>query len=369
MMNQSLISHLALRFGTGPEAVANEVLAYILARSSAARAGLLNVCAIASPGVPHMLDIRSRPNDVAAATPALMGQEPGGTTRLVVVPKFWSGLGEHQPLDDLRLLTPDLTGALVVVAPASRFTTLWADLRRRCRLAGIPVHGDHAAGDPIRWTQVGPKQVLILVSWSALLAGIQSSLATPGEQPLLRELDHLASLCDQMSSDTFLPLTADELTAAAPRRLVQLLDLLDDLAAACEQRGIGRSTPDNAAARAGTYRRVLRSGQIDFGLIWSLPLWATQRETPFWLRIAGRGRLRANTLAEQLQVLANEVPPRLLRDPNDDQPLVPLFPLIGVERAEVLSDLVRQVTEVARLLDRADDVPTEGFGSPRGRSE
>jgi hypothetical protein len=40
--------------------------------------------------------------------------------------------------------------------------------------------------------------------------------------------------------------------------------------------------------------------------------------------------------------------------------LVPLFPPVGVEREAVVADLVRQVSEVARLLGEG---PTAGFGS------
>src|SRR4051812_21584218 len=58
----------------------------------------------------------------------------------------------------LPTLAPDRPGALLILAPSSRFTPLWAELRRRCRLAGLPLHGDHAAGDPIRWTRLGGQQ-------------------------------------------------------------------------------------------------------------------------------------------------------------------------------------------------------------------
>src|SRR5207247_8661293 len=123
-------------------------------------------------------------------------------------PTFWKGRPDGEPVADLRSLLADRTSAIVVVAPAGRFTTLWATLRRRCRLAGLPVHGDHAAGDPIRWTRVGATQTLILLNWSAMLAGIRSSVVAAGEESLAREIDQLADLCGQIDSDAFLPLGA-----------------------------------------------------------------------------------------------------------------------------------------------------------------
>ena len=121
-------------------------------------------------------------------------------------------------------------GALLVLAPTQRFTSLWAELRRRCRLAGLPVHGDHAIGDPIRWTRVGARQTLILASWSALLAAARSRLVAAGDRQTVAELDQLAALCDQIDADAFPPLTTAELAGGSARRLAQLFQLVDDLA-------------------------------------------------------------------------------------------------------------------------------------------
>ena len=96
------------------------------------------------------------------------------------------------------------------------------------------------------------------------------------------------------------------------------------------------------------------------GVCLSVQRWATLRETPYWLLIYdAEGRL-ARGVDARLEPLASEIPPRLLRDAETDCPLVPLFPPVGVDRAAVLAELVRQVSEVARLLGEG---PTAGFGS------
>jgi hypothetical protein len=294
----------------------------------------------------------------------LDGVEADGSTRLVVLPKFWRGLGERQPIDDLQRLATDRASMLVVVAPASRFTTLWAELRRRCRLAGVPVRGDHAVGDPVRWTQVGPDQTLVLVSWTVALAGIQSSLAAADEEPLARDVEQLATLCARIDSDPFLPLSADEMTAVAPRRLGQFFDLVDDLAETLVERGLGRGHRSPTEAGAGTFGRILRSGSFLFVIQLNVSLWTTQRETPFWLRVSGVRRDSTAAAERRLTSLTYEVPPRLLRDPATGALLVPLFPLLGAERDAVLADLADQVEDVARLLGESS---TLGFGSAAGR--
>jgi hypothetical protein len=362
MAESSLFAHLALRFGTDPETVATEALTYLLSRSAAARSGLLGVCSIAVRGIPHLLDIRARTADADGAPPVLDGLEADGSLRLVVFPKFWRGLGERQPIDDLQRLATDRTSMLVVVAPASRFTTLWAELRRRCRLAGLPVRGDHAVGDPARWTQVGPDQTLMLVSWNVALAGIQNSLTAADEESLARDAEQLATLCARLDSDAFLPLSADEMTAITPRRLGQCFEMVDRIADALVERGLGRGHRSPTEVDAGIFGGILHSGSFLFLIQLNVSLWATQRETPFWLRVSGV-RPDATAAAERrLTSLSYEIPPRLLRDPATGALLVPLFPLLGAERDAVVDDLADQVDDVARLLGESS---TLGFGSRR----
>lgn len=361
MTGSTLFAHLALRFRTQPETLAAEALAYIVAGSPDARAALAEVCSIAAPGIPTALQVRTERRDPSDGPPALIGFDGDGAVRIVVEPRFWTGLPAEQPVRALRQLAADRASALLVLAPAQRFTTIWAELRRRCRLAQLPVHGDHAAGAPVRWTRVGPGKTIVLASWSVLLAGIRAQLAGAGDRRALTELDQLAELCEQMDSDAFLPLAPAELAAISPRRLLQLHRLLDDLAAACEARGLGTGASRDAAAGTGYAGRFLHLGSSVLFLCLSLERWATLRETPFWLLVYDASRRPARGAEPRLDPLASEIPPRLLRDPETGCPLVPLFPPVGAERATVLAELSRQVEEVVRLLG---ETPTAGFGSP-----
>jgi hypothetical protein len=96
------------------------------------------------------------------------------------------------------------------------------------------------------------------------------------------------------------------------------------------------------------------------GVCSSVPRWATLRETPYWLLVYDADGRPGRGVDARLEPLASEIPPRLLRDGETDCPLVPLFPPVGVPREAVVADLVRQVSEAARLLGEG---PTAGFGS------
>ena len=58
--------------------------------------------------------------------------------------------------------------------------------------------------------------------------------------------------------------------------------------------------------------------------------WATLREMPFWLLIYDAEDRPARGVDARLGTLASEAPPRVVRDPETDAPLVPLFPRVGV---------------------------------------
>src|SRR5262245_61375938 len=161
MSHSVLFAHLAARFGSNPEVLAAEALVYLLTSSAAVRAAVVEVCSIAAPGLASAtngLRFRAAAPGADGQAPMLLGLDGEEVTRFVVAPRFWSPLGDDQPVPLLQRLTPGRGGALLILAPAQRFTSLWAELRRRCRLAGLPVHGDHAIGDPIRWTRVGARQ-------------------------------------------------------------------------------------------------------------------------------------------------------------------------------------------------------------------
>ena len=273
MTQSGLFAHLAARFGAYPDVLAAEALAYLLTTSPAMRAAVVEVCAIAAPGLAGATDglrFRATPPRADGQAPTLLGADAEDVTRFVVDPRFWSPLTEDQPVHLLRQLAMDRSGALLVLAPTQRFTSLWAELRRRCRLANLPVHGDHAIGDPIRWTRVGARQIMILASWSALLAAARSRLAVAGDRQAMSDVDQLAALCGQIDADPFAPLTIAELAGGSARRLAQLVQLVEDLARACEASGLG-AVVDEGWADPGSLGHRLRLGTTMLGVSLSVP--------------------------------------------------------------------------------------------------
>jgi hypothetical protein len=366
-----MLAHLSTRPVGWPERLAAEALGYLLASAPSVGRALVAICAVAEPGLDDVADaLQFRPVGGLGSDdhPILLGHEAAGAARIVVDCRFWSPLTELAPLDMLGLLASERASVLLLVAPQSRFTSLWAELRRRCRLGGLPVHGDRAAGDSLRWTRVGPAQTLMLVSWGTVLAGAHSRLAAANDERALTELCQLAALCDLQDGTGFEPLGPADLAGVSVKRIVQLYKLVDELGRACEGLGLGTVAPPvpgtsegmERAAEPGAYGCLLRLGTCLFELRLSVERWATLRDTPFWLLIYDLDGQPARWAEARLERLGSEIPPRLLRDAVAGGVVVPLFPPVGVDREAVVAVLAEQVSEVARLLGES---PTTGFGS------
>lgn len=356
MAFSTLFGHVALTFAAHPENVATEALNFVLGRSAYAREALVTACSLPSAPIPTSLRFQTQVAEADGAIPDLVGFDDAGVPRLVVEAKYWAGLTEHQPVDYLRRLPIGQVAALIFVGPWLRYETLWPELLRRCKLAGV--HVDPVIGDEVeaRWARIGQDHVLGLVSWRRVLSAVGTRVATAGDSQTAHEIEQLAGLCEQMDAEAFLPLRAEELAAPSPRRLSQFVQIVNDVAGVCVQRGIADKKGLRSSAGGGWYGHYLRLPGAGAFLHISFDHWAVRRETPFWLWVKdiidGQWAVTPR-IRERLNKLELEVPPRLLDDPYWHCPLIPLFPPFGVEREAVVNCLVSQVADIGKLIGSA----------------
>jgi hypothetical protein len=317
---------------------------------------VLEVCTSLVEGLPTDLRFQTQVAGDDDAIPDLVGFDANGAQRAILVAKFWAGLTDQQPVAYLGRLPADGSGVLLVVAPGQRFTTLWAELLRRCVAAGVPITEQMAPADEIRTASIGEQHALGLVSWRLLLSVVATRAATAGQTTVVHETEQLLGLCEQMDSEAFLPLRSEELFLARPQRIIEYVRLLDDVVAMCLQQGSYDKKGLRSAAGPGWYGHYMRMSGNGVFLHLDPRKWASVRPTPFWLKVQGRDWSNWEQERERLRPLEYETPPRLLRDADRGAPVVPLFPLLGVERAAVLHDLFRQLEEIRGLLTGS---PTE----------
>ena len=139
--------------------------------------------------------------------------------------------------------------------------------------------------------------------------------------------------------------------------------LIDDVATTCVARGFASKKNLRAASSAGTYGHYMRLSRAAVYFFMSLDYWATLRETPLWLwvkEVQGTRWVAAPGLFDHLRSLEFEQPPRLLRDPAQNCPLVPLALPLGVERSTVIEDLVGQIRAIGELVNNGSDASKPG---------
>ncbi|VVD29248.1 hypothetical protein [Paraburkholderia dioscoreae] len=210
----------------------------------------------------------------------------------------------------------------------------------------------------LRFATLKSGHTLALTSWGAVLNFLEGEGIKATDAAFVSDVRQLEALCARMDVSGFLPLTATEMTCAVGRRYAQLRLLLDDLQQRLFAAGVATKNP--GTIKSTEWWPLLLSDARAYLRFW-IQGWSTHRETPCWLAIprSGERLLNADQFA-RIERLDHEHPSRLIKE--SDYWLVPLYPKLGVERHDVLLDMLEQVRGVADLI--AQDATPLGSPSP-----
>ena len=283
----------------GVEPAATQALAYLL-RSDATANAFVSLLAPAGldPFPPAAIAAGQHlPDDTR---PDLTVRDPDGHLRLLVENKFWAGLTDAQPLAYLEAVPVTPPSAVLFIAPHQRLTSLWPEIKRR--LTGRFRMESETATATLTWGRAGGR-MLALTSWRHVLETLSEATADP---TLRRDIAQLRELTDQMNTDVFLPLSEAELSdVAVPRRLINYVDLVDDIANRLIRDGLANKKglqTGHTFYRSGRYLRL--AGRFVHFLGVDMKAWRTWGHSPIWSRhYSGvQGRLaEARALFEDAQ--------------------------------------------------------------------
>lgn len=349
-MTDSLFGHLALRFGSSPENLATEALSFILNKSQVARESFTNLLAHLQVLLPPNLkfDTQNRSED-DPAIPDLVGKDANGRAVLLGEAKFWAGLTDNQPVTYLQRLAQSNGILLIFFAPSMRFPTLWPELQRRCNYAGIQLDTLQTEFSEIRIAKTQQGQFLILMTWKILLNSIHHSLITQGEMDMAGNIIQLQGLCEQMDNLAFLPLQSEELTSNISRRFLQYCDLVDEVTEKLVSERFASISGFKATGTRSGYIRYMKINKRSISIEFNADLWTKYRATPLWLGIRSETWKYDPEAKNKLVRLETEEPSRLFRE--GDALYVPLFLDIGVEKDEVVKNIIKQIKDVFELLN------------------
>lgn len=237
---------------------------------------------------------------------------------------------------------------LFIFAPAKRFPTLWPELLHRCVDNQVDFTEITSDIQEVKIVQLSSNQHMVLASWRVLLNTIHQALEMEGERDTLSDLSQLEGLCEQMDETAFLPLQSEELTSNLSTRLVQFSELVDEVA--------NRLIGSKYASKGGLRASANRYGYIQYLTVHALQIsielnaynWSKLAYTPFWLGLWYSNKDTFSFLIDKLRPLETSTPPKLFREAKCIY--VPLFLKTGVEKFEVVDDVINQIKAVLEII-------------------
>ena len=277
----SLFAHIVPLYGK-TELVATEALRYILQQSEAARKALEDMVRTGGARIGTLTRFETEVSGEEGERVDLVCFDRNGTKRLLIEAKFWAGLTDNQPNTYIDGLPEHGHSALLFVAPAQRIETLWPELCRRAE-ANHTLSALSESGD-LRCVAIdGSDRKMMLTSWRAVLMQMETQANIAGYASTVRDIEQLRGLTERMDSDAFLPIHSDELGQDFPRRMLNLVQLIDD----ATQRAITNDWADIDGMRAAPqwygFGRNLRLNGVSawFGI--DFRYWSGQGESPIWI--------------------------------------------------------------------------------------
>jgi hypothetical protein len=349
----TLFGHLASKFSAQPENLATESLNYMLTRSEIAQQAFLRYVDQTTIKLTRNLRFQTQKSGSDSSIPDMVGIDVDGDQVLVVEAKFWAGLTANQPVTYLKRLPANKKSLLLFIAPSRRFQTLWPELVRRCKNDSIIVEETVKIDSNLQVGRIDTNQVLALASWRSVLSFMLRELDTAGESKIVSDILQLQGLCDQMDSDAFLPLHAEELSSNIGRRIVQYYRLVDEVTKKLKAEDLISTKGLRVASSSAYYGQYMKIENFGCFLHFNTELWSEDRETPLWLTVKGPDWEFSEIAKMRLGKLELENPSRLIEDP-DNALFIPLFLPVGVEKDEVVQSLSAQVREIAEYLKAPD---------------
>ena len=313
--SDALLAYLAPRFTNRTEDLAVEALGYILSRSGATTRALGELLRSGGSDAVAIGRVQTQVSDDAGTRPDLVGFDDRGAERVLIEAKFWAGLTDNQPNGYLeRARTVDGPATVLFVAPDARVEMLWAELCRRASSVGTFTTSGEASGGAPRSAFDGEGTALMLVSWSSLLEGMSSRAHAEGDARIETDIRQLASLCERMDTEAFLPLRSDEFAPAVPRRMLNLRQLVDEATVRAREGGFVDTYRLTVTPRPDGYGRYLRIGIERRAGVWlgiSFTFWAKHRETPLWLDFSdwtSNEEVRCEEVRKRTGMMLDDVP-------------------------------------------------------------
>ena len=334
----SLLAHLVPRLTSRVEDTATDALAFILNKSEACRGALGSLLNDQDFGLGPLTSFDTQVTHEDGSRPDMVGYDGENKKRLIVEAKFWANLGERQASGYFSQLEVSGPAALVFVAPGTRVETLWTEITRQMDTGKNPVQlGLVETLDRMRRARVGPDRLLMLVSWDLLLERLAAAVSD--ESLVASDIQQLRGFVEEQDLDAFQPLQREELSPSLARRVLGLVQLIND--AVARRDGKDWMSQGKIKHEEVCFGRYFGLPDDDGGSMWlgtEFWMWARRADTPLWLWIDPDCPISAHklrSLEDSIDVFE-----------EDDGLYVPIHLPVGIEYHRVLDSVVDQLRSI-----------------------
>ena len=200
-MQHSLLAHIASKFISEYENVANSSIAYLLNEYPASREALRSILDVDRVPAYYVTELSSGSN----GRPDVTGLDSHGGKAVIIEGKFWAKLTPNQPGNYLKEITDD--GKILFLTLEKRIGSLNIEIEKRI--------GEGA-------------EKVVVYSWPDFLTAVETQNNKDHNGHLASDLLQIRELCQKMDVEGMPPLSASDLDPMNGRVASNLSDVIDD---------------------------------------------------------------------------------------------------------------------------------------------
>jgi hypothetical protein len=349
MISETVLGHLANRFGSQQENLATEALCFILRTSPAASHAFTEFVRQIGFDCPEDLLFEPQRGGLEECVPDITCHDVKGELRLIVENKFWADLTRHQPRTYVRQLRQTkVPAALLFVVPEARVPLIWLEIVRQCEADHIPV-GDVQRRAAMTTGRLGEGHHIATTSWRSLLDALSQAAPLDGEIDRRNDIAQLRGLCNMMDEEEILPLKENEIT---DQHMALRIMNFHDLSRAIAGEAVSMHLCSRGDPRT-SHLRYSSGAYVEFGnyrawMGFDVVAWYRKGVSPIWVTFLNEAQMPE--IRAQLRELRKTSPQRCYDSQNGRLVMVPILLTPGAEKYKILESAMSQIGELAEML-------------------
>lgn len=346
-MKSRLLAHIAFKFTSHPENVANECLCFILNQDPMA---VQKLCSAISKSemASDICEFRSELSTEQNGRPDISAIGKSGDIPFIIEGKFWASLTENQPHNYLKELKDG--GVLLFVCPEMRASRLKDELEVRTGEKFEYIHSSY-------FMAVCGNKTIYIMDWIKVLSAIDA-YASANDSDLSNDIKQLTALCSQMDSEGFLPLSLGDMNEYHGRLCDKLSLVIDSL----RERLRNKDYMDFSGLKAGGWRLGYGVYATVHGygcqIYFSASAWYRHDvKTPYWIGIESPDWKPDRSIYDKFNAI-DKYNGTILFDGSFVQ--IPLPLKCGLDEEQLLDHLAKQIDDIAIILATLKNVSING---------